>query len=435
MSHNAEAAIQALNRRFLSDHGAEAAQKLELHEPEDAAALLAQHPASVIAPVLDHMTLDAAAAILTHWPDALARRVLDEIPPGTLATLISQLAEEHKKHLITLLGASLRQSVETLLTYPDGTAGRLMDPRVHPFRETMTVRQCLRRIRRLDHRPSRILFLVGADNRIAGQLEMQDLVLAGPEAVLETLSRPVHVTVTPLTPREDVVEILEQYKLSHLPVVDARGHLIGQLHYEALVKAVEEEATADIQAMFGVSKEERVLSKPGFSVKKRLPWLQINLLTAFLAAAVVGLFEDIIAQVTALAVLLPVVAGQSGNAGAQALAVTMRGLALREITIQQWNQVVRKELVVGLANGLAVATTTCIGVYFWSRSAGITAVIGISMVLSMVIAGFAGASVPILLTRVGQDPATASSIILTTATDVAGFFSFLGIATLLSGFL
>lgn len=170
-------------------------------------------------------------------------------------------------------------------------------------------------------------------------------------------------------------------------------------------------------------------------VVKRLPWLQINLLTAFLAASVVGLFEGTIARFTALAVLLPVVAGQSGNAGAQALAVTIRGLVLREITLRHWSRVVAKEAIVGLLNGLAVAATTALGVYVWSRSFGLVLVCAVAMVISMIAAGLAGALTPILLRRFGQDPATSSSIILTTVTDVVGFFSFLGIATLLAGML
>jgi magnesium transporter len=172
-----------------------------------------------------------------------------------------------------------------------------------------------------------------------------------------------------------------------------------------------------------------------FAVRKRLPWMQINLLTAFLAAFVVGLFEGTIAKFTALAVLLPVVAGQSGNAGAQALAVTMRGLVLREISLRHWPLMIGKEAAIGLANGLAVAATTAVGVWFWSGSVGLVIIISSAMVISMVIAGIAGALVPIMLRRFGQDPAQSSSIVLTTITDVAGFFSFLGIATLLSGML
>ena len=170
-------------------------------------------------------------------------------------------------------------------------------------------------------------------------------------------------------------------------------------------------------------------------MRKRLPWLQINLATAFLAAAVVGLFENTIAQFTALAVLLPVVAGQSGNTGAQALAVTMRGLALREIRARHWFRVARKELAVGAINGVAVALVTSLGVLLWSGSPGLAAVIGGAMVLSMTIAGISGASVPVALILLRQDPAAASSIVLTTITDVMGFLTFLGFASLASGLL
>ena len=160
--------------------------------------------------------------------------------------------------------------------------------------------------------------------------------------------------------------------------------------------------------------------------------MHINLLTAFLAAAVVGVFENIIAQFTALAILLPVVAGQSGNAGAQALAVTMRGLALKEISLRQWRQVLNKEAGIGIVNGMMLALTCGLAVLLWSNNAGLALVIGVAMICSMIAAGIAGALVPMVLIRLGQDPATAASIILTTVTDVTGFVSFLGTATLLS---
>lgn len=259
--------------------------------------------------------------------------------------------------------------------------------------------------------------------------------MSEPDLPLERLRRKISATVTDIAPREEVVELLERSDITDLPVVDFSGRLIGVIRQSALVSAVQEEASLDIQTMVGVSRDERALSSAGFAVKKRLPWLQINLLTAFLAASVVGLFEHTIAQFTALAVLLPVVAGQSGNAGAQALAVTMRGLVLREISLRHWPKVVIKEVSVGFLNGLAIAATTALGVYIWSGSVGLVLIIAAAMVIAMVAAGFAGALVPIMLSRFGQDPAQSSSIILTTVTDVVGFFSFLGIATLLSGML
>jgi magnesium transporter len=190
-----------------------------------------------------------------------------------------------------------------------------------------------------------------------------------------------------------------------------------------------------MQAMFGAGRDERALSKVSFAIRKRLPWLEINLVTAFLAASVVGLFEGTIAKFTALAVFLPVVAGQSGNTGSQALAVTMRGLALREIRTRHWFRVSRKETLVGLLNGFVIALTTSLVVYIWMSSAGLAIIIGTAMVFSMVIAGLSGALIPIILQAFGQDPAQSSSIVLTTVTDVVGFMSFLGLATLLAGVL
>jgi len=218
-------------------------------------------------------------------------------------------------------------------------------------------------------------------------------------------------------------------------VVDYDDRPVGVIRNDVLVAATQQEASADIQTMTGASKDERALSSATFAVKRRLVWLQINLATAFLASGVVAMFEGTIAKYTALAVLLPVVAGQSGNTGMQALAVTLRGLALREIRLRNWPRVAFKELGAGAINGLAVAVVTALGVYIWSHSGGLALIIGISMVGSMIIASIAGASVPMVLTWLGLDPAQSSSVVLTTVTDCGGFLSFLGLATLLNRLL
>jgi magnesium transporter len=272
---------------------------------------------------------------------------------------------------------------------------------------------------------------VNGAGELIGSVALQDIAVAPGREKLIDLIRAATPRVHATSSREEIGEVLETSRLTTLAVVDAHNRLVGAIRQDALFAAAQEEATLDIQTMVGASRQERALSKPTFAVRKRLPWLSINLGTAFLAAAVVGIFENLIAEVTALAVLLPVVAGQSGNTGAQALAVTMRGLALREIRTRQWLRIALKEVSVGFLNGVAIAALTAAAVYAWSRSPGLALVIGVSMVISMVAAGFAGAVIPMLLTALGQDPAQSSSIILTTITDVTGFFSFLGIATLL----
>ena len=321
------------------------------------------------------------------------------------------------------------------MSHSPDSAGRLMGTRIDHYTPDMTVRQALEKLRARKRPNVRVLFLVDGDRILQGMVQIQDLALAKHESRLEELRRNVPAFVELTATKEEIVDKFEQFRMTELPVLDINGALMGIVRHHTLIDVAKEESSLDIQTMVGVSKDERALSKASFAVRKRLPWLQINLATAFLAAMVVGIFEDTIARVTALAVLLPVVAGQSGNTGAQAMAVTMRGLALREVWPRQWPRIVFKELSVGFWNGLAVALTTVVGVYIWSRSPGLCLVIGLSMVLSMIIASVSGAAVPILLVKAGQDPAISSSIFLTTVTDVMGFFSFLGIATLLMGLL
>jgi magnesium transporter len=428
-------AIIALDRRFMLDFPHSAAMRIEELSRADAVAALQDHDAPTLAPVISKLAPDTAIELLVALPSDLGVAIMAEIAPNDAARFLSVLDKEMRNHFLDRMEEPIAREIQSLLAYPDNSAGQFMETRVLHFRDRATVDATLDRLRKARPQASRSLFVVDDDNRLAGKVTIQELALASPTAVLKDLLEPISAAVNPFAPREEVVDLLEKYKLIDLAVVDVEGRLLGIIYNRTLIQAMQEDATADIQTMVGASKEERALSPALFAVKKRLPWLQINLLTAFMAAAVVGIFENTIAQFTALAVLLPVVAGQSGNAGAQALAVTMRGLALREIGLRHWLHVTFKEVQTGFINGLAVALTCGIGVYFWSGSFGLVLVIATSMVLAMIAAGFAGAVVPIALTRVGQDPAQASSIILTTVTDIAGFFSFLGIATMLTGLL
>jgi magnesium transporter len=303
------------------------------------------------------------------------------------------------------------------------------------MREDATILDALARVRRVKDRRITDVLLVDGEGHLTGVVPLQELVGAPDDALVGSVARRDRPFVNPMATRDEVVEILNRHNVSTLPVVDLHGVVLGVLRYDALVRAAQHAATDDLQQMVGAGKEERALSSPMFTVKSRLPWLMINLLTAFSAASVVGLFDATIAKFTALAVLMPVVAGQSGNTGAQALAVTSRGLALREIRVGHWWRVVRKEMLAAVANGVAVASVTSAGVLLWSSSAGLALVIGTSMVISMLLAAVAGAAIPVILTALDRDPATASSIVLTTVTDIAGFFSFLGLATLLSDLL
>jgi magnesium transporter len=413
----------------------EAARALETLSAREVLRVLETEPPRQAVAVLERMTPEAASEALEALSKEFARQILPALDPARAAALLARLDAEARARLLALVEPGLRRELESLMTYPPDSAGHLMDPSATTFRPETRAEEALARLRAQHEIRVSDVFLVEGEGLMVGSAALQDIALADPATRLRELVQGPPVSVPVTATREEVVEILTQRRLASLPVVDFEGRLLGVLRHAALVDAAREDATADLQTMVGASKDERALSKVTFAVRKRLPWLEINLGTAFLAASVVGMFEGTIARFTALAVLLPVVAGQSGNTGAQALAVTMRGLTLREVRLRHWPRVTFKEATVALINGLAVAFTTSLGVFLWSRSVGLAIVIGLSMVISMVAAGLSGAMIPMILVALRQDPAQSSSIILTTVTDIVGFFSFLGIATALSSLL
>jgi magnesium transporter len=435
MNTGMETAVDALNLRFLLDYPREAARRIESMPANEVGAILASQPIHAVVPVWYSLASDVEQALFTELPEQRAAALLAELEPARSAALLNRLDRGERERYSKLLSPQVSAEINALMVYRPDSAGQLMDSRVPAFRGELTAHEALARLRLTKWRGLRELYLVDEEGRLDGRVDIQDLALADPEQTLARIARKIVDAVQDTAPRVDVVEKMQRDTITDLPVIDLDGRLVGVIRQAKLASAVQQETTLDIQTMVGASRDERALSPAIFSVTKRLPWLQINLLTAFLAASVVGLFESTIAKYTALAVLMPVVAGQSGNAGAQTLAVTMRGLVLREISLRHWPKVLFKEFKVGLLNGLAVAATTALGVYIWSKSFGLVLVIASAMVISMVAAGFAGALVPITLQRFGFDIAQSSSIILTTVTDVVGFSSFLGIATLLSSML
>ncbi len=422
------ALASALIREFPGD----AAEEIERASAAEAAELLSANPRAVAVEVLRRVTPEHAARILAALPRRVLRGVCSDLAPPRTAAMLAQLGDEPRERIMAALDPGLARELSALASYPRDTAGALMDPRATSLPRSATARDVVRRLKTYRHRRVDDVFVVGEDGQLMGAVALQDVVLAEPDALLIDLAGVAPAFVRAVASRDEVLEVFDQHRVRSLPVVDYEGRLVGVLRQRELMRASREQAAVDAMTMVGASEDERALSSPLFAIRKRQLWLQVNLVTAFLAASVVGLFEQTIAQVTALAVLLPVVAGQSGNTGAQALAVTMRGLSLREVRSRQWLAVVTKEALAGAGNGVAIALTTAAAVFIWSRSTGLSLVILLSMMISMTMAGLAGAAIPMLLSAMRQDPAQSSSIILTTVTDIVGFFSFLGIATLLS---
>lgn len=421
-----------LNFTFLLNNPIRAARKIEAMRAQEAADIMQDQPTHVLLPVLSHIAPGIVDAILLAMPENKAGEVLAAMDSGPCAALLSRLEEEDRERLLSKIDGSVIKELKELLEYPDDTAGKVMSTRITAFNEHISVGDAIAQIKNLNMEALHHLFLLDGKMRLHAQVDIQRLVLADHEQSLASLAKPIQAFATVLDPKDEVIEKLKSLNLDIIPVIDGNNHLLGVIQAKHLIDNFQEEIAADMQTMVGASKDERALSSSWFAVKKRQPWLQINLITAFLAAAVVGMFEATIAKYTALAILLPIAAGQSGNTGAQALAVTMRGLTLREITVRHWFKVLMKEAGAGIINGIAIALTCSIGVYFWSQSVGLALIIALAMVSSMTIAAVSGALVPIILKRLGQDPALSSSIILTTVTDIAGFMSFLGIATALS---
>jgi magnesium transporter len=435
MARRTGRADQALARVMLEEYPEDAVPLIESSEDAESAALLEREGAEASMGLIRRLTPDRAARILACLPPEVMRRAVAGLNPNRAAALFARLDADEKERCLAFLDESVASELRDLSSYSAETAGALMDPRATSFRPDSTVRDVTRRLRRFRSQRVQDIFVVDEEGKLVGSIPLEEIVLADPPTRLDGLVREAPVSVQSVSSRDEIVQTFGSHRVASLPVVDFDGRLLGVLRQRDIVQAARLEATASAVTMVGASEQERALSPPLFAVRKRLPWLQINLLTAFLAASVVGLFEETIAKVTALAILLPVVAGQSGNTGAQALAVTMRGLALREVRTRHWLRVVTKEAIAGAGNGVAVAATTSAAVYLWSQSVGLALVIGSSMVLSMTLAGLSGAAIPMILTALRQDPAQSSSIVLTTVTDVVGFFSFLGIATLLSGML
>jgi magnesium transporter len=428
-------AARALNSEYLKQHPDEVARYLDGRGPAEAAALIAAAPPAIAAQVVERLNPRVAAESLLRIAPEAARPVVMSMNPARAAPVVVSMPVPEREALLSRLDQRRANEIREILSYPSESAGSLMDPRITSFTEDTTVDEALRRMRTFKEKELGAIYLQDPSGRLAGSVPLGEIATASPETKLKELVRGTPAMVAVTASREEIVEYLNEQRLATLPVVDSDSHLVGVIRYRQLVAAAEAEASMSLQTMVGVGKEERALSRVTFAVRQRLPWLQVNLGTAFLAAFIVGLFEGTIAKYTALAILLPVVAGQSGNSGMQALAVTMRGLALREIRVSAWPRLIVKEAGVGLLNGLAVALTTALAVFLWSRSTGLTMVIFAAMVIAMVIAGIAGAMVPVVLKKLGQDPAQSSSIVLTTITDVAGFLAFLGLATIFSSLL
>jgi len=381
---------------------------------------------------------EEAVELLTTRSDETIVEVLQQVSPGTAQDILDEFPEERKKEILAAAPIETTRQWSVNLTYPEGSVGRLMDPPVGVFHPEATVAETVGELREMVKEAFITYgFVTDASGRLEGVVVMRDLLLARPEQRLEGLMLRSPFSLDPETPLMEAMRLVLNRHYPVYPVCDGQGRLVGLVRGHVLFEEQAFEISAQPGAMVGVEKEERLSTPWTRSLLFRHPWLQLNLLTAFLAAAVVGVFQDTIDKLVVLAVFLPVLAGQSGNTGCQALAVTLRGLTLGELRSGRERALVLKEALLGLLNGALVGVTAGIGMFVVARlqsnpSPGLLAfVVFVAMTASCVVSGLSGALIPLTLKRLGADPATASSIFLTTATDVASMGLFLSLATVL----
>ncbi|MFP7571200.1 magnesium transporter [Marivita sp. S2033] len=382
--------------------------------------------------------------ILSELDESIREEVIGLLSPEVLADAVRELESDDVVDLLedlnqpqqdAILGAledSDRVAVEQSMTYPEYSAGRLMQREVVMAPEHWNVGEAIDYLRNSDDLPDQFYHLTLVDPRLrpVGNVTLGKLMGSRREVLLKSIVEETFHTIPVLQYEGDVAYAFNQYHLISAPVVDENDRLVGVITIDDAMAVLDEEHEEDILRLAGVDSESSVSDRVRETTKRRFPWLFVNLVTAILASLVISQFEDAIATIVALAVLMPIVASMGGNAGTQSLTVAVRALATKDLTGSNVWRVIRREVLVGLINGLAFAVIMGAVGYVWFGSLALGGVIATAMVINLVVAGLAGTAIPIILEKLNIDPALASGAFVTTVTDVVGFFAFLGLAVI-----
>lgn len=418
--------------------------------------MISEYHTSEIAILFENLSQEARERIISILPAELASEVISEMdsefhPEKLLENLhperrseiveeldyddatdiISQLPEEQQQEILKGLDEEDASHIRTLLKYDEDSAGGLMNTQVIKINANLFKKEALDEIIRQSEEMEEFYTINVIDNKntLIGIVSLKDIIKARNNVRIEQLIKADFVYVKADTDQEEVARLISQYNLTSIPVVDDRMHLLGRITFDDVIDVMEEENTEDILKISGVSEDEELAGNWKEAVKSRLPWLILNLGTAFLAASVIRYFDSSIARMGILAGYMVIIAGMGGNAATQALAVTVRRISLTDLTDNQAYRTVLKEFTVGLINGASIGFIVFLFATFYDANPMLGLVIFIAMTGNLIIAGMAGSSIPLILKRVGIDPAIASSIIITTFTDVFGFLILLGLAS------
>ncbi len=374
--------------------------------------------------------------ILDDLDDATLASICSSSAPDDAADLLDFLDEDRRARILEILGATQGAKLESLLEGEEETAGSLMNTEFLALDEDLTVAQAIEAIRQYPRKESFFyVYCVDADQHLVGVLSLRSLILANAAAQLKDIMVQSVVRTQVDSSPEEVAQLVSKYDLLSIPVVDMQNRLVGVVTVDDVLDVIQEQAEEDLLHLAGVAASERVTTPARETWRRRFPWLAVNLVTAFIASSVVRFFEPTIQKWTALAAFMPIVAGMGGNAGTQTLTVFVRALAIGEVDWHTGLRPIWKETLVGMLNGVVIGAITAVIVGFWTDQWVLAGILLAAMCGNLVIAGIAGGVVPLLLEKLGFDPAVASSIFVTTFTDTGGFFLFLGLATLAMRFV
>jgi magnesium transporter len=382
------------------------------------------------ADILEELEEGEAAEIAARLETDELAQILDEMEPDEAADLLGDIAPERVDEVLAVMEEP--EEVRPLLGHADESAGGLMTSANITLHKEMTAEQAIAHLRIVAPETETVyyLFVVDRDIHLVGVVSLRQLVVAPPHTHVEEIMALDVIHVRADADQEEAARLMSRYDLLALPVVDDEGHLLGLITHDDLVEVLEDEATEDIFRLGGVLEEHPVDVPVPDALRTRLPWLVLNLGTALASAAVLSLFESTIARVAVIAAFFPIVAGVSGSAGTQTLTVTVRGLALGELEPRDGLQALGREILIGLANGVAVGCLVALIALAWKGTPMLGVIVGLATLLNMIGAGIAGALVPLIMQVLRIDPALGSPILVTTITDTSGYFIYLGLATL-----
>lgn len=433
-----ESLLQALE----AEHFGRVSDQLNNMHPSEIADLLESQPARNRELIWGLIDPDMAGEVLSHAQDSVRASLLEQMHPhevaeatkdldaDDLADILNDLPEGMADSVLLSMDVQNRERLASIMSYPEDTAGGLMNIDVVPVRADVTLDVVARYLRKLGELPAHTdnLMVVDRENHFIGVLQLAVVLTHKPEATVgELLDTGVEIPAD--TPAQDVARLFEQRDLLSAAVVDENEVLLGRITVDDVVDVIQEQAEHTVRSMAGVTDDD-MFAPILYSARRRTVWLAVNIVTAFIAASVVGRFQDTIQQLVALAVLMPVVASMGGVAGNQTLIVTVRGLALGHVARSNYRPLLQKEMAIGILNGILWAIMVGIIAYLWFHNYRLGLTIAAAMVINLCMGALAGATIPLILKRLGVDPAIAGGILLTTVTDVVGFLTFLGLATL-----